>query len=138
MAVISQVGRQPISGADRSMKNYGVTDIPSGTAVMWDTTTGNLNGIIKPATSASTAASCGITIENIKAGFSGRVAISGSGVATANATLSAGDTVDVDTTSGNEGKVKGHASGVKSLGTACANAVAGDALEVLVQVCPNA
>lgn len=138
MAITSQVGRQPVSGADRSMKNYGVTDIPAGKAVMWDTTSGNLNGIIVPATSASTAATCGITIETIKAGFPGRVAILGTAVATANATLAAGDTVDVDTTSTNEGKVKAHASGVKSLGTACHAAVAGDQLEVLVSVCPNA
>lgn len=138
MAIYTQVGRQPITGADRSMKNYSVTDIPPNTGVTWDTATGHINGCIIPATSAGPNASCGITVDRIPAGKTGRVAIGGTATGNSNATLAAGDVVDIDTTSGNEGKIKAHASGAMSLGFACHACVAGDAVEVLVQVSPNA
>lgn len=138
MTVFAQVGRNPIQGGDRSVKNYGVTDIPAGTAVMWDLGASNLNGVLAPTTSQALLPTCGITIEKIPAGKTGRVAVAGTAVATANATLAAGAAVDIDVSAGNEGKVTTHGSATKSLGSVCAAAVAGDAVEVQINVCPNA
>lgn len=132
MAIISQVGRQPVQGGDRTMANFGASDIPAGAAVIFDQS--NFNGVSVVATAGAITQTCGIAVDKIPAGKTGRICMHGSAVAVANETLAAGDAVMIDNSAGNEGKVILKTTGSRQLGIAMHAAAAGDPVEVQVNV----
>lgn len=86
-----------------TMKNYGVTDIPSNLGVLFDTahvqTGGDASpGCVVPTASGGVANTAGVTMEIIPAGGTGRVAFNGVCPMTANGTITAGGYVQVSDT----------------------------------------
>lgn len=87
-----------------TMKNYGVTDIPSNLGVLFDLShvqTGGDNppGCVLPTATAGVAATAGVTQETIKAGGVGRVIFNGTVPMTSDGTITAGGYVQVSDTS---------------------------------------
>ncbi len=138
MATYNQISSLPIMGGDVAFKNYSGTEIPSGTAVLFDgTNKGDVNnaaGIVVPTASAGVAKTAGVTVERIPSLGTGRVRMLGGAVAVANATLNPGDLVQIDDTALHMGEVKAAASTNELLGKALSAAVAGDPILVWISV----
>lgn len=135
MAIVNQLSRAPgMPGGEKVYKNYGGTAIPAGMGVLFDGTNKgdamNPPGIVLPTAAGGVAKTCGITLEAIPAGGVGRVVTRGEAVGIANATLTPGALVQIDDSSGNEGKVKAAASTNELLGRCLTDCVAGDPIVV--------
>lgn len=138
MSLINQISGVPIDGGDLVFKNYGGSDIPANTGVLFDgTNTGDAAqppGVVIPTASGGVAKTAGVTLETIKAGGLGRVRVLGGAVAISNATITPGDLVQIEDAAANMGKVKVATSTNNILGKALSGTTAGGS--VLVFVCP--
>jgi len=140
MAVVNQLSALPVPGGDVVLKNYGGTDIAAGYGVLFDGTNKgdaqNPPGIVLPTASGGVAKTCGVTLETIKAGGTGRVRMMGGAVAAvANATLTPGALVQISDVTAHLGEIIAAASTNEILGKALSDAVAGD--PILVWVMPT-
>lgn len=140
MPIVNQVASIPVPGGDQPFKNYGLTDIPANTAVLFDSVNvGDVNGpagIVVPTNGGGVARTAGVTVERIPPGCVGRVRIFGGAVAIASGAINPGDLVQIDDTTPKMGCVELAASTNQILGKAMSAAVDGD--PVLVWVCPVA
>lgn len=138
MATYNQISSLPIIGADVPFKNYSLSTIPSGTAVLFDgTNKGDVNnaaGIVVPTASGGVAKTAGVTIEAIPSLGTGRVRMLGGAVAVANATMNPGDLIQIDDASSHMGEVKVATSTNEILGKCLSAAVAGDPVLIWVNV----
>ena len=129
----------PINGGDFPAHNAAVTDIPANTAVVFDTANPPTNDqcmtVKIPAAAGSVQAPAGITVEVIKAGYSGRVRRYGAQKATAHGTVAIGDFVQVSSTAAHEGQVKTAGAAIGVLGQCLRGG--SDAEEVLIDVRPS-
>lgn len=135
MTIYSQLAERP--GDDIAVKNYGVADIPEGTAVLWDLTNVDPQqpqGIVVPGSGGSMTPQAGITTEVIKAGGIGRLRVNGEKTATAEGSLAVGDWVQVSSTSAKMGRVKALATAGAQLGRCMNSAADGDpvVIEILI------
>lgn len=136
MATFNQLSSIPIQNADLPFKNYSGVDIPSGTAVLFDTVNkGDVNnaaGIVVPTAAGGVVKTAGVTLERIVAGQAGRVRLLGGAICVSSGTLNPGDLVQVDDTGGLLGNVKAIAATNEILGRVLSAAVAGDPVLVWV------
>ncbi len=108
MAIYSQLAERPGDGI--AVKNYGVADIPEGTAVIWDAVT-NIDpqlpqGILVPTAAGAVVPVAGVTDELIKAGRTGRLRINGEKTCVAHGAIAMGAWVQISSTSAHMGQVK--------------------------------
>jgi len=135
-------GGMPIINGDVTCQNYGVTDIPANTAVLFDTSNppsgAGVFGVVVPTTSGAVTPVAGITVERIPAGGQGRLRMLGGGVTTASGSITVGDTLQVDSASGKEGRVKTQTSATQQIGLALNSAADGDPITVWIFIAKNA
>lgn len=111
MANINQAGEFGVPGGDVPVLNYGASDIPSNTAVLWDTTAGNVNGVVVPTAAGGVAGTAGVTMAVIPAktnGIPGNGTVRRAGCANVvcNGAVTAGNYVRADDTASHLGQVK--------------------------------
>lgn len=140
MAVFNQLSRLPVVGGDIPYKNYSGSDIASGVGVLFDTVNkgdfSNAAGIVVPTAAGGVVGTCGITLERIVAGGTGRVCCLGGAIGVANATLNPGNFVELSDVAAHLGEIIASTSTHEILGRSLSAAVAGD--PVLVWVNPVA
>jgi hypothetical protein len=134
MAQINQLGRVP--GIELPVKNYGVSDIAAGLAVIIDTTntpagSGTPMGVTLP---ASDAAAFGILVTTAVAGRMANVQLSGVAIGVASATIHVGDVLMTDSA----GKLLPQTAGKFQIGVAMSEAVSTDNVAVLISRAKNA
>lgn len=141
MPITAQLAARPASHI--AVRNYGVTDIPEGTAVIWDLVNVDpmkAQGIVVPAAAGAVAPAAGITADTIKAGGWGRLAVSdGEAVAVADGAIAMGDYVQISSTAAKMGRVKTlvAASGAQ-LGRAMNAAADGDPVVIELAIAKSA
>lgn len=122
--------------------NYGGTDIPAGVGVLADTSNppsgDNAGGIVIPTASGGVVGTLGVTVENIKAGKTGRVRLQGVSVCTANGSITYGTAVQISDTASHLGEVKTCGAGITQLGVALNEVSAGELVRVFHSVARNA
>lgn len=139
-----EMGSFPVTGGDVTVWNYGVTDIPSGSAVLWDTTNTPVPlGQTVPGVALATAAGAvtpvaGITVEIIHAGSSGRLRKAGGHPVFCEGSVTLGDTLQVGNTAGKLGRVKTAGGATQQIGQAMNGGVDGDRIEVWISIANNA
>lgn len=141
MALNTQIASTP-AYSDFPFMNFGVTDIPAGTAVAIDAanTVGSGQqgiGIVLPTTDGAKVV--GVTLDKISAGTSGRVRCpTPLAMCKADGAITANTYVMSSGTSGKLGHVKTYAAGagVTSLGIALTTATNGDEVLVMLVLSP--
>lgn len=136
MAQLDQLAGIAIPGGDITVKNYGVSDIAEGLAVILDTTNtpdggGTPIGVTLP---ASDVKSFGIAVTSIPAGKFGTVRVLGVAIGTASGTIHMGDFLMTDSA----GKVLVAGAGKYTIGQAMSEAVTTDRVAVLIAKAVNA
>jgi hypothetical protein len=141
----NQLGGIALAQGDTAHANYSATDIPAGTAVIFDTSNAealfSTPGVKIPATGATgITGHVGITIDKLPAlgKFPGRVRRIGHAVATASGSIAAGAWVTVESATGKEGRVRTKTTGEESLGQAMNAAADGDPVRVAIEIARNA
>lgn len=135
MAVIEQLGGLPVTGADVSFKNFGVSDIAAGTVVKADTSnppSPTLPGGVVAVTDDTNV--LGVALETLVAGKMGRVRLAGGAVCTAGGTITFGDVV----MSANTGTVVAQTAGKYQLGIALSSAASTEKVLVWIDKAKNA
>lgn len=131
-----------VHGGDVVFKNYGASDIEANLGVLADTSNvgdqDNAPGIVLPTASGGQAKSIGITVEKIRAGKTGRVRMLGSITCTAAGTVTFGEFVKIDDTSGKLGWVSTAGSAKEQIGQALGTATNGNLVEIFVCKALNA
>jgi len=121
---------------DVTMKNNGLTDIPAGSGVLFDTANPQSGdtppGCVLPTASGGVAGTAGITVEIIKAGGTGRVRFNGTYPGVADGSITAGGYVQVSDTTAKLGRVKAKGGAVEQLGQALNTASDGQPVLVFV------
>ena len=136
-----QYAKTPLQ-SDLSAINLSVTDIPSDTVVVMDTTSADLvplqdgYAVSLPATGGNPGVGWGVTQETIKANgaLAGRIRTQGVCFATCDGAVTVGTIVDVSTVTA--GRVKAHGSGKQSFAMALETGADGDV--ILIQLGYNA
>lgn len=142
MADFNQSGGIFVPGGDIPVRNYGVTDIPANTAVLWDTSNvgdaQHAPGVVIPTAAQSVAETAGITHTVIPAGGSGTLRRLGVEFATAGVTIALGDFLLVSSVASHLGQVTNvDAGSLVVLGQAYSSGVAGDPIKVLLGIHKN-
>lgn len=111
MAKLTQAGEFGVPGGDIPVLNYGGTAIPSNTAVLFDTTVGNVNGVVIPSSGGGVAGTAGITMSTIPAlanGIPGSGTVRRAGCANVimDGAVTAGQYVRADDTASHLGQAK--------------------------------
>lgn len=139
-----QYAKTPLP-SDLSVINLSVTDIPSDTVVVMDTTTANIvplqdgYSVMLPATGGNPGVAVGVTQEIIKANgaLAGRLRTQGICFAVCDGAVTVGTVVDCSTTTA--GHVKAHASGKQSFAIALETGADQDTILILLGCnAPNA
>lgn len=124
-----------INGGDLPFHNYGASDIGAGLGVLADTsnpgTASLAPGIVLPSIGGGVAKTIGVTVNTIPAGKGGLVRVYGVSVCTASGTVTYGETVQLDDTSGKLGWVKTHLTDQAQLGVAMGTAANSEQVRVM-------
>lgn len=142
MANLNQSGGIFVEGGDITVRNYGGSDIPANTAVLWDTanpgTPQLAPGVTVPTSGQSVAATAGITHTVIPAGSTGLLRRLGMDYAVAGVNVTIGDFLLVSAVASHLGQVTNvDAGALVTLGQAMSTASAGDPVKVLLGVAKN-
>lgn len=139
-----QYAKTPLQ-SDLSCINLSVTDIPSDTVVVMDTTAADLvplqdgYAVALPATGGNPGIGWGVTQEIIRANgaLAGRLRTQGIAYATCDGAVTIGTIVDVSVTTA--GRVKAHTSGKQSFAMALETGADGDVILLMLGYnAPNA
>lgn len=139
-----QMGGIPITNGDVTVQNYGLTDIPAGVAVIWDTANTPVPlGTTAPGVTLVTAAgavtpAAGITVERIPAGGNGRLRKLGGYPVQCEGTVTLGDCLQIGNTVNKLGRVKTCGAATQQIGTAMNGGVDGDLVQVWIGIANNA
>lgn len=139
----NQIADVPITGGGTlTCKNYGGTDIPSGTGVLLDTTNvqgpNAAPGVVVPTAGGGVLRTFGIAMETLPAGKNGRVMFAGGYPMIADGAITAGDYVQVSDTATKMGRAKVCAAATQQLGQAVMTAADGDPVLVIIDKARNA
>lgn len=142
MTQINQVGGWSVPGGDVTFHNYGGSDIPDGTIVLYDTSNpGSLTqapGCVVPTASGAVSPVAGITIGVIPAGGAGTVRQLGAAAVTADGSVTSGDSIQASNTASKMGRGKTCGAGIEQVGKAYGNASDGDQFVVILHIARNA
>ena len=109
MSNFDQIPSFPVTGGDFTVYNAALTDIPAGSAVVVDTANPPSGatpiGALLQTASGSVAEPLGILVEVLKAGGVARCRRLGTYPAIASGTVTGGDFLQIDGTTGKEGRV---------------------------------
>lgn len=125
-----------VPGGDLPVHNYSTTvTLGDGLGVLFDTTTGNTDGVVLPTASGGVVRTYGVIIGNIPPGKEGVVRVAGCAPMTADGAITAGDYVQVSDTTAKLGyakKVTAASTTIEILGQALATAADGEPVPVLL------
>jgi hypothetical protein len=143
MAIFNKLADLPITGGGTvTCKNYGGTDIPSGSGVLLDTTnvqgSNSAPGVVLPTAAGGVAGTLGIAMETIPAGKNGRVMYAGGYPMIADGAITAGNFVQISDTAAKMGRAKLCGAATIQLGQALSTAADGDPVLVLIDKAKNA
>lgn len=144
MADINQSGGIFVPGQDIPVRNYGGTDIPANTGVLWDTANAGGSqlapGVVVPSSNGgSVARTAGITHTVIPAGGSGLLRVGGTEWATASSAgaITIGDPLYISSLTGSFGQLTNVGTAIVQVGWARTSCAAGDPVKCAVQICKN-
>jgi hypothetical protein len=106
MAIQSQLAERP--GSCIAVKNYSLTDIPEGTAVLWDLLNVDPTlpqGIVVPTAAGAVTPVAGVTDEVIYAGKLGKMKVTGEKTCTSDGALAMGAFVQISSAAAKMGRV---------------------------------
>lgn len=107
MTINSQLAERP--GSCIAVHNYSGADIPEGTGLLWDLVNVDPQlpqGVVVPTAAGPMVKVAGFADEEIKAGKTGRLKISGEKTAIAHGAIAMGDFVQLSSTAAHLGQVK--------------------------------